>query len=171
MGLKDLFGLGKRKEDQIEERTPFTLHPGDMVDYEGTNYFVTAKYVLNEEGWEWFEYRLDDGEGSEWWLTAEDDDGVAKTSLYEALKGSFDIHPGDKNITFRGIQYTLDEQGTASATKQTKQGEQAGLQCSYWDYISEDETRLLALEKWNDTLEVSLGKPVNEFDYELYPAG
>lgn len=170
MGLKDLFGRGGKKEEPVRERTPSTLESGDMIDYEGTSYFVTVKYILEENGWRWYEYRLDDGEGNELWFTAEDDDGVVKTTIYTPVKAP-ELEPGSERLSFQGKEYVLEESGTAAGTMETRQDSRSGLQCRYWDYVTEDETEYLSLEKWNDSLEVSIGKPVNEFEYELYPGG
>lgn len=169
MGLKDLLGLGGAKKDQpIRERTPLTLLPGDMVEYEGQTYFITVKYTLDEGGWIWYEYRLDDGEGNELWLTAEEEDGALETTIYWPVKAP-ELEPGAKRLTFEGREYQLDESGTATASMETKEGHRSGLKCRYWDYVTKDENELLSLEQWNGGTEVSRGKAVNEFDYELYP--
>jgi len=169
MGLKDLLGFGgKKREEPIQERTPLTLRPGDMVEYEEQTYFVTVRYTLDEGGWIWYEYRLDDGEGNELWLTAEEEDGALETAIYWPVKAP-NLEPGAKRLTFEGVEFGLDESGTATATMETKESTRSGLQCRYWDYLTEDEAAFLSLEQWNGSTEVSRGKPVNEFDYELFP--
>lgn len=169
MGLKDLLGFGGKKQDKpIQERTPLTLRPGDMVEYETRTYFVTVRYILDEDGWIWYEYRLDDGEGNELWFTAEEDDGVLETSMYRPVKAP-ELEPGADRLTFEGLEFVLDESGTATATMETKENTRSGLHCRYWDYLTEDEREFLSLEQWNGSTEVSRGNPVNEFDFELFP--
>ena len=160
MGFFDRF-----KKRKFEEKTPLNLQVGDMVEYHSTWYFVTVRYVFTEDDWTWYEYRLEDEEGKELWLSAEDE-GKIETAVYEAVKGA-DVTPGDKEVTLDDTTYRLDDSGTARVEMTTRQGTRSGLTCKYWDYVSSG-AGCLSVEDWSGSVEVSVGREVGAHEYTLH---
>lgn len=144
------------------------LGPGDVVNYDGTDFVVDRTLRFEEEGFSWDEHLLEDEvEGRRLWLSVEDDEGLQVTA-YERLAGAA-LEPGAAQIEHDGTTYRRDEQGRAAYRTEERDGPGGKGAMEYAEYVAGD--RRLAFERYGTGgWEVSQGAVISEHALELYPA-
>ena len=144
------------------------LGPGDVVNYEGTDFIVDRTMRFDEEGFTWDEHLLEDAvSGRKLWLSVEDDDGL-EVAVYERVEGS-DLTPDAAEVAHAGTTYRRDERGRATFRTErvgTPTGESGTVE--YADYTAGDQ--LLAFERYGTgSWEVSQGRRISEHVLDVYP--
>ncbi len=149
-----------------KSRSLFDLGIGDIVSIFDVDYEVEASMTLNDNGWEWIEYKLKDGRKT-YWLSVEQDDDL-EISFYETIVAEITEPP--KTYDHDGVTYLLDESGSAIVKNvKGKIGVKNGKQVKYYDYCDREEEHLLSIEFWDNDMEVSIGTPIEDFNIEIYP--
>lgn len=143
------------------------LAPGDVVNYEGTDFIVDRTMRFDEDGFTWDEHLLEDAVGGrKLWLSVEDDDGL-EVAVYERVDGA-DLTPDAAEVTLGGTTFRRDERGQASF-RTRRVGDAAGESgtVEYADYAAGDE--LLAFERYGTgSWEVSRGRRISEHVLDVY---
>ena len=134
-------------------------------------YIDTDKYsVVNmveylergEETWIWKEYEISKGIGSNKWLCVEEvENGKYEYSIYEPCHSRVDTN--ELEFTYNGSKYELYEKGTETVKNYFGNADVDRYESAeYFDYISEDKTTIISAEKWEDEIEFSIGKYIDE---------
>jgi hypothetical protein len=156
------------EEPRSQERTLKTLRLGDVVQHLGKDYLVEGKLTYNEDGFIWHEYMLVDRTDVRW-LAVEQDDRLI-VALYQQVPAT-DLLLGaspPETVSYQGIQYRLDERGSANMTRQGEVGQRNAERCRYFDYVGQGG-RLLSVEYWGETPEVCVGEEIREASLEILP--
>jgi hypothetical protein len=143
------------------------LTPGDVVNYEGTDFIVDRTMRFDEDGFTWDEHLLEDAVGGrKLWLSVEDDDGL-EVAVYERVDGA-DLTPDAAEVTLGGTTFKRDERGTAKfRTERVGQPNGESGTVEFADYTSGDE--LLAFERYGTgSWEVSRGRLISEHVLDVY---
>jgi hypothetical protein len=158
-----IFGKDEEKPE-VEQRDFFNIKVGDIIEYDLRDYQVVGKLTLYDSGYEWYEYQLEGDERS-LWLSAEMDDEL-ELAIYEKINKKVS-EPIPKTIEVDGVHYELEEQGTARVRGEGRSKNNSGVDVRYFDYSDEDEKNLLSVEIWGGDIEVSRGKPVEDFEIKI----
>lgn len=140
------------------------LRLGDVVRHEGRDYVVEGTIRFDEDGFTWAEHLLVDGEHKRW-LSVEDDEGL-EVVFWDRLKAPH-LQPGADRIPHEGVEYVLEERGTARFTAEGSTGTAPSGESEYADY--EADGRLLSFERFGTAWEVAVGTPVSEHALDVYP--
>ena len=171
---------------QPERRAPtlFDLDLGDLVQFDGRDWFVENRLLYDEEGFRWLEYLLRDG-SSQGWLCVEEDDWL-ELSWFEPCRSSEPLPPISwlqefpHDLGWGGRTYLLRGQGKATLLSGLRAMAQPRETCRYADYEAEDGA-LLALELWPPqggrpsptagpgALELSLGRRLDPASVAVLP--
>jgi hypothetical protein len=144
------------------------LKVGDVVNHEGRDWIVEGTLRFNQGGFRWDEHRLVDGADA-LWLSIEDDDGL-EVVLWERLRGAA-LEPGAPSIDHDGVSYELDERGRANFTSEGRTGAPGGGRAEFADYARGEQR--LSFERYGGEdagWEVSVGRVVSEFAFDIYPS-
>lgn len=160
---------GKRKEVTI-----MNLRVGDYVTYQGVDYYVRQRYMYRAGAFEWLAYQFSDSDRKNYmWLDVEEDDEL-NIDMSNPIKLPENINSAylnsKKPIEINGEKFEYDEFGRAQVRIERENYRWDNDIVEYWDYYNSDESKFLSFEKWGtDELEASLGKPIKEFELEIYP--
>lgn len=148
------------------DKTPLTLALNDIVTHLDRDYMIEGKLTYEEEGDQWWEYRLVDGD-DEIYLCVEDDDRLELT-----LWRQIDLHVPEsgppESVVHDGDRYRCVERGEASVTREGKTGRKSGLTCRYWDYEGPGD-KLVGVERWGQSYETWAGEEVPEGRLDILP--
>lgn len=143
------------------------LKLNDVVGFDGVDYIVKHCYTYSESGFEWFSFHLVDSvTGSKIWLAVEDDDEL-EIGFFRPIELDLKNRVPSK-ISFDGDTYVQDEHGNANVFIQNELGEKFA-SVEYWEFWNDDDSSSLSVEKWGNELEVSIGKPIQEFELTILP--
>ncbi|MBE9033457.1 DUF4178 domain-containing protein [filamentous cyanobacterium LEGE 11480] len=139
-------------------RTLFNLQLGDLVEFEGLEWFVEDVLQYNDSGYKWTEYRVQADTESRW-LSVEQDDELYVSWMRNKSGVEITGEP-PKRLTVDGVDYRLDERGTAQLSRA------GGLQadtCQYYEYEGvEDDRQLMSIEDWGGgKIEVAVGRSIS----------
>jgi hypothetical protein len=141
---------------------------GDIVSFDGTDYFVRGTLNFDEDGFRWNEHLIDDGVGQRMWLSVEEGEGL-ELVLWTKIVAP-ELSPGASNQHWDALTYTLDESGRARFRATGATGTGASGEMEYHDYIAPQSR--LSLERYGGaSWEASLGKDVSESSLTIYPRG
>ena len=141
------------------------LKKGQVLYIDNDKYFVVnmVEYLeRGEETWIWKEYEISKGIGSNKWLCVEEvENGKYEYSIYEPYHSRVDIN--ELEFTYNGSKYELYEKGTETVKNYFGNADVDRYESAeYFDYISEDKTTIISAEKWEDEIEFSIGKYIDE---------
>ena len=148
------------------ERNVFNLELGDIVQYEGIDWFVEGKLIYNTGSYTWFEYMLQEGNNVRW-LSVEEDDFL-EVAIFETIDSLPIKHWPPKKLTYLEQEYNLAESGTAKMMRLGNTLNRQAQTCHYFDYTNSNDL-CLSVEKWEEEIEVSVGKKVNPRMLSLLP--
>ena len=164
--LKSLFG-GEEESKPARDVTLMTLQVGDIVVHYDVTYVVEQRITYHQRGFFWFDYRLDDGEGSNAWLSVADDDEL-EVAFFHPVDIEVDIPPPDR-IEHEGEKYKFDESGEVDARIDRGTGTETATVVQTWDYEGKDG-RLLGIQRWGeDDIEIAVGRAIMPIDVDLLP--
>ena len=164
--LKNLFG-GEPAPEPARDVTLTTLGVGDVVVHLDATYLVEQRITYHQQGFFWFDYRLDDGEGRQAWLSVADDDEL-EVAFFHPIDMIVDIPP-PQTLEHDGVIYTLDESGQVDAKIDRGTGSETRSVVQAWDYESADG-RLLGVQCWGeDEIEVAAGRAIRPVEVDLLP--
>ena len=145
--------------------TVFTLQLGDVVQYDNIDWIIEDKLTYNDDGWEWVEYLLQDGDRIGF-LSVEDDDTLEVT-FTEKVSDCPVENPPSSQITYRQQIYNRNEMGTATLKRQ-RHPERPAETCQYYDYSGPGDA-IMSVETWNGSIEVSVGTKVRPYQLTFLP--
>ncbi|MEM9092127.1 MAG: DUF4178 domain-containing protein [Cyanobacteria bacterium P01_F01_bin.53] len=157
-------GGSSNKTPGVRQPTIFTLKLGDIVQYDDNDWVIEDKLTYNEDGWEWVEYLLQDGDRIG--FLSVDDDDTLEVSFTETVKDCPVENPPGAEIIYRQKIYNRDESGTATLTRQRKPGVKET--CKYYDYKGPGDA-VLSVEQWSGQTEVSVGVTVRPYQLTFLP--
>lgn len=139
------------------ERNIFNLEIGDIVQYQGIDWFVEGKLIYNDSSDTWFSYLLQDNEEI-CWLSVEEDDFI-EVSIFRETSGEIE-QPLPQNLNYLGEDYHLSGSGTATMKRLGNTINRQDQTCDYYDYKNNNNLRL-SVEIWDGDLEVLVGQKIN----------
>lgn len=142
-----------------------TLKPGDVVNHDGGDWIVEGTLRLEQDGFQWQEHRLVDGERS-FWLSVEDDEGL-EVVVWERVIA--ELEPGARELTHDGVTYELEERGQANFTAEGSTATAPSGRVEFADYAAGE--RRLSFERYGQDAgwEVGVGQVVAEHALDVYP--
>lgn len=164
--LKKLFG-GSDTPPATRDVTVTTLRPGDVVIHFDVTYMVEQRITYHQQGFFWFDYRLDDGAGARAWLSVADDDEL-ELAFFHPADLQVDVPP-PKSIDYDGKTFRLDEGGSVDAKIDRGTGSETRTTVDAWDYEADDGS-LLGIQRWGaDEIEAAVGRRVALVELDLLP--
>lgn len=169
-----------------QDRTLFTLRYGDIVQFEGRDWVVEDRLLCAEEGFEWLEYLLRDGNDARWLSVSEDDwlevswlESVSASALDPASLAGSGAGRFPARLQLDGVTYALKEQGRASISSSARVMNRRQSGCRYADYTASGGL-VLSLEQWDlaaaaaagqtpDPPELSVGRLIDPGQLSLLP--
>jgi Domain of unknown function (DUF4178) len=148
-------------------RTVFTLQLGDIVQYGGTDWVVEGRLTFQESGYEWLEYMLQDGDRLTWLAVEEDD--VVEIYWMEIVTDLELRGDPPRTLTYQGITYRQTQTGVALMTRTGTMRHQPPARCRYYDYAVSDSNQRLAIEMWDNDVEISVGLSIRSSALTLLP--
>jgi hypothetical protein len=153
----------------LRERTLFDLQLGDIVQADGRDWVVEDRLLYDDEGFQWLEYLLRDGDEARWLVVCEDD--WLEVSWLESVTFRPPL-PLPAELAWEGVTYTLREQGRARMTATLRRMNSRPGTCRYADYVAA-EGRVLCVELWGSgedmEAEVTAGLRIEPTSLGLLP--
>lgn len=164
--LKKTFGGGDEPEP-TREPTLMTLRPGDVVIHFDVTYVVKQRITYHEQGFFWFDYRLDDGAGQSAWLSVADDD-VLELAFYKPVDIDLPMPP-PSSFEWDGTRFAVDEASNVDAQIDRGTGSETRTTVDSWDFEGSDG-RLISIQRWGaGEVEIAVGNPVQPVELDLLP--
>ncbi len=137
------------------------LKKWQIVYIEKVKYTVVNMIEYKEDTWIWQEYEIKHDAGAIRWLCVEkDENNKTEYSIYDKYYG--DINENEISFSSQNTQYELYEKGTATVKDYFGNVDvDVGERCEYIDYISEDKSKVLSIEKWEEEIEKSEGRYID----------
>lgn len=137
------------------------LKKWQIVYIERVKYTVVNMIEYKEDTWVWQEYEIKHEAGAIRWLCVEkDENNKTEYSIYDKYYG--DINENEISFSSQNTQYELYEKGTATVKDYFGNVDvDVGERCEYIDYISEDKSKVLSIEKWDEEIEKSEGRYID----------
>ena len=137
------------------------LKKWQIVYIERVKYTVVNMIEYKEDTWVWQEYEINHDAGAIRWLCVEkDENNKTEYSIYDKYYG--DINENEISFSSQNTQYELYEKGTATVKDYFGNADvDVGERCEYIDYISEDKSKVLSIEKWEEEIEKSEGRYID----------
>ena len=162
----------RRREELPRARTLFDLRLGDIVQAETRDWAVEQRLLYDQEGFQWLEYLLRDGEDTRWLVVCEDD--FLEVSWLETIQlEPPPTWPLPAQISWQGVRYSLQEQGSAEVTASHRALNRQPGRCRFADYGAPDGL-VLGLEIWGEPpdameLEATAGRRIAPHSLSLLP--
>ncbi len=144
-----------------------SLRVADVVGLGGAMWTVEGTLRFDEDGFEWQEHLLVDGNRREW-LSVEDDDGALSAWQWSRLNAP-GVEPGPAEVIVEGVAYRLKERGSARFVSEGATGAPTAGTADYADY--EADNQRLGFERYTQSgsWEASTGRRVAELEIDVYP--
>ncbi len=110
------FGFGKRKDRTKALEALANAPVGAPVTVDGKRGVIRGTMVLAEAGDRWVEHLIEDVDGDRRWLATENFDSTVATVWNDVDNIGVSGGPDDKSVTYDGVTFRANEQGTASFT-------------------------------------------------------
>ena len=164
--LKKLF-VGPPTVKPPREVTLVTLGVGDVVVHLDTTYVVEQRITYHSQGFFWFDYRLDDGDGSKAWLSVSDDDEL-EVAFYVPVEDLIVDIPPPNELTYDGVTYSIHESAKVDA-KIDRAGTETRTVVDAWDYKG-GSGRRLGVQRWGeDEIEVAIDRKIQPVEVDILP--
>ena len=137
------------------------LKKWQIVYIERVKYTVVNMIEYKEDTWVWQEYEIKHDAGAIRLLCVEkDENNKTEYSIYDKNYG--DINENEISFSSQNTQYELYEKGTATVKDYFGNADvDVGEWWEYIDYISEDKSKVLSIEKWEEEIEKSEGRYID----------
>ena len=145
------------------------IRVGDVIGLDGAMWTVEGTLRLYEDGFVWREHLLSEGGRRLWLSVEEDEDGLSVIRWDRTDPGG--LTPDGQSVTLEGVEYELEERGTAAYTAEGATGTPASGSMEYADYRGAG--RVLGFERYTreGSWELSLGTHLEEAMVDVYPGG
>ncbi|MEM9135942.1 MAG: DUF4178 domain-containing protein [Cyanobacteria bacterium P01_F01_bin.42] len=147
-------------------RSIFNLQVGDIVQYRTEDWVVEGVLTYSEDGFDWVEYLLQEGDRIRW-LSVEEDDMV-EVSMQEPVQDLYLQARPAEEIRYKNVDYRLVESGKASMTRVGNTLQRQAQTCRYFDFEGPDN-KVLSVEDWDGDWEVTCGESISVTDLTLLP--
>ena len=140
-----------------QERNLFNLRVGDLVQAQGRDWVVEDRLLYEQPGgFQWLEYRLQDGSDSRWLSVCEDDEleisWLRRADLAELLDPQALRAVVPERLRWAGRDYRRIEKGAATLRADARVMNRRVGVCTFADYeavgAADGPDRLLSLEWW-----------------------
>lgn len=159
--------LGEQHKAEIDQLKQ--MQNGDIVLYQGEQWFVRGRIELDEGGFTWIEHLLDEG-AQRRWLSLEEDEEFEVTLWTSIPAGEIEAgEAGDRTVAARGLAFTLQEKGQATFRASGATGTTPTGQMRYADYRASDGT-LLGFENFGGSWEASIGEKLIPWELTILPS-
>lgn len=143
------------------------LKKGQVIYIYNQKYIIKNMIEFKEGAWSWQEYELNsENHEIKWLVTEEDENKKIEYSIYERYQGviqtsNLEFMLGDKvfKLYEKGKATVNDYFGNVDVDKYET--------CEYYEYITKDETDLIAIEVWEDEIEYSRGYYIENKDIQI----
>jgi hypothetical protein len=164
--------IARQRRRRVPRRSPtlFDMELGDLVQFDGCDWFVENRLLYNEDGFHWIEYLLRDGNNLGW-LSVEEDDWLELSWFQpdhtsEPLPRISWLQEFPQQLSWQGRDYHLQGQGKARLESSLRVTAQPQETCRYADYAAADGA-LLALELWPQGRGQGAASPAGELELSL----
>ena len=163
-----LEGVSSQQLIASGERSLFTIQIGDIIVYQGNDWFVEGRVIYNAGGYNWLEYLLVN-ESKTIWLSIEQDDLIEVTWFKPIKNLDVDSNP-PKKLTWNDNTYKCVDSGQATIKKEGNTQNKQEPVCSYYDYESiEEDNKVLAIEIWGNEIEIMAGEKIHPRSFDILP--
>lgn len=165
--LKGIFG-SSTEDEPPRDVSLTTLRPGDVVIHLDVTYIVEQRITYHQQGFFWFDYRLDDGDGQAAWLSVADDDKLEVAFFHPAddLELPF---PPPESFDYDGATFEFEEGGIVDAKIDRGSDTETRTTVEAYDYEG-DDGRLLGIQRWNEAeIEIAVGRAIRPIELDLLP--
>lgn len=133
------------------------LKKGQILYINDQKYTVINMIEFQETTWIWQEYEILSEKNAHKWLVMEEEENKkVEYAVFEKYRGNIDTN--DIEFTIGDKSYELYEKGTASVKDYFGNADVDKFEtCVYYEYITKDKTEIIAVEKWQDETEKSIG--------------
>ena len=132
------------------------LKKGKILYIDNIKYTVLNMVEYKEDTWIWQEYEIFSNSGRGWLTIEEGENNNIEYWLYTPIRAS--INTKAMTVTYNNKNYELYEKGTARVKGYFGAADvDINEACEYFDYISEDKSEILSIEKWIGETEKSIG--------------
>ena len=154
------------KQAPSKRRSVFNMQVGDIVQYRTEDWVVEGVLTYNDDGFDWVEYLLQEGDRI-CWLSVEEDDIVEVTIQRPVQDLYLQARPGD-SLRYQDVDYRLTDEGTAQMTRVGNTLQRQAQTCRYFDFEGPDK-RVLSVEDWDGDWEVTSGESISVSDLVILP--
>lgn len=161
-----LEGVSNQQLIASGERSLFTIQVGDIIVYQGDDWFVEGRVIYDAGGYNWIEYLLVN-EMETRWLSVEQDDLIEVAWFKPINDLDVDSNP-PKKLTWNDNSYKCVDSGKATIKKEGNTQHKQEPVCSYYDYEGE-ENQVLAIEIWGNEIEVMAGEKIHPRSFDILP--
>ncbi|MDJ0508494.1 MAG: DUF4178 domain-containing protein [Crocosphaera sp.] len=160
--------LSDKKSSELPslKRNIFNLQIGDIVQYLDRDWVVEGCLTYEDDGDTWTEYMLQDGDDIRW-LSVEEDD-VVEVAFLEPNNQLDIAGKPPKTLNFSDQTYTRVDSGKANMSREGNIVRRKAQKCKYYDYES-DNGKVVSIEFWGETLEVTVGEKINPRALNILP--
>ncbi len=133
------------------------LKKGQILYIDNQKYTVLNMIEFQETTWIWQEYEILNEKNEHKWLVMEEEENKkVQYTIFEKYRGNIDTN--DIEFTIEDKSYELYEKGTASVKDYFGNADVDKFEtCVYYEYRTKDKTEIIAIEKWQDETEKSIG--------------
>ena len=149
-----------------KRRSVFDLQVGDIVQYRTEDWVVEGILTYDDDGFDWVEYLLQEGDRI-CWLSVEEDDMI-EVSVQQPVRDLYlQARPADE-IRYQDVDYRLTDSGTATMKRVGNTLQRQAQTCRYFDFEGPNN-KVLSVEDWDGDWEVTCGESISVKDLILLP--
>src|SRR5574344_136649 len=132
------------------------LKKGQILYIDSVKYTVINMVEYKEDTWIWQEYEIV-GNSQHKWLTIEEGENKnIEYWVYSPIKTT--VNTKGMEVKYNKKIYQLYEKGKETVKSYFGNADvDIGEKCEYFDYISEDKSEIISIEKWVGETEKSIG--------------
>ena len=171
MGFFDRFKKEEDNFDPLADLELSKLKPGFFLDYDLKTWEVKSHNRYDyDDGYTTDEWELESGREKVWLERAEDDEvewtlsrKIPIGALGDVRQHIIDNDDPPEQINYKDVTYYLDESGPGLMYEN---GSNDGKEFIVWDFIDEDDEKLLSIEQWGEKdFEACVGEYVEEYQF------
>ena len=149
-----------------DRRSIFNMQVGDIVQYRTEDWVVEGVLTYNDDGFDWVEYLLQEGDRI-CWLSVEEDD-IVEVAIQRPVNDLYlQARPG-QTLQYQDVEYRLVEEGTAQMTRVGNTLQRKAQTCRYFDFEGAGN-QVLSVEDWDGDWEITCGESISVKDLVILP--
>lgn len=133
------------------------LKKGQILYIDNQKYTVINMIEFQETTWIWQEYEMvNENHEHKWLVVEEKEKNNIEYAVFRKYRGNVDTN--EIEFTKENKTYELYEKGVASVKDYFGNADVDKFEtCVYYEYITKDKTEIIAIEKWQEETEKSIG--------------